>query len=313
MRKLSELTIEIIQRCPNRCLHCSSLSSPHSPAIISRESVLHVARQAKELGLERICLSGGEPLLHPELKEIVEGITRLGLSISFYTTGVFLNPDGSVDAHLDWSFFPKETTKLMFSVQSCRPETHDKISGRRGAFSLTKEALLSACYQGYWVETHIVPNKINLNDLEETVRTADSWGVSQVSFLRLVPQGNASGNIEMLAFDQKEEDAFKEIALRLEGGNSFRARTRFGIPFSGQLAHVKKCNAAETKLIIRYDGKILPCEAFKDSRFDWLVLGDIEADSLEQALACGECSHALIDAKGRVAGCESCPAQMLYS
>lgn len=313
MKTLNELTIEIIQRCPNKCLHCSSFSHPSSKDILELTDILNVTAQGAQLGLKRICLSGGEPLLHPDLAEIVSGIYKSGLSISFYTTGISLTPKGDAFPIVDWTFLDKEKTTLIFSLHSHKPETHDKFSGRIGAFDQTQQSIVAACSQGFSVETHIVPNKMNIEELEETVKVASSWGVNKISFLRLVPQGRAQVNQKMLVLSEGEEKFLTSVGQHLQKDEQMKSKTRFGIPFSASLAQMKKCNAAETKLIIRHDGKILPCEAFKDLRYDWLILGDIRNDTLEFALGSGAKNLRLNHAKLSTTTCESCPAQILYS
>lgn len=309
MKKLTELTIEIVQRCPNSCLHCSSLSHPNAQNSIDARQVLNVAKQSAKLGLEQICLSGGEPLLHPELPDIVAGIDNIGLSIGFYTTGIYFN-NGNVNAKVDWSIFPKKSTRLIFSLHSCVPSTHDLISGRDGAFQLTKMALCAALEQGYCVETHIVPNKLNLYELEETFITLKEWGVKQISFLRLVPQGNAYSNADRLVFNKQEKHLLYTLGQKLQ----YISGSRFGIPFSAYISHQKKCNAGENKLIIRYDGAILPCEAFKDKKFNKMILGNINSNSLAETLLKGATCRLLLATKEKVLKmtCESCPAQFLY-
>ena len=312
MKTLNELTIEIIQRCPNNCLHCSSFSHPASKDILELEDILNVTAQGAQLGLKRICLSGGEPLLHPELAQIMSGIYRTGLSISFYTTGISLTPRGEAFPVVDWTFLNKDKTILIFSLHSHKAETHDSFSGRRGAFDQTRQSIMAACAQGFSVETHIVPNKMNIEELKETVKVASSWGVNKVSFLRLVPQGRAQTNKEKLVLNTHEEVSLTAVGQELQKDVQMKSKTRFGIPFSASLAQQKRCNAAETKLIIRHDGKILPCEAFKDIRYDWLILGDIRTTSLGSALEYGSKNLRLNQAKLSTTTCESCPAQMLY-
>lgn len=257
-------------------------------------------------------LSGGEPLLHPKLNEVVGGLTDVGLQISFYTTGIQYDTSGQAVAREDWTMFPVGT-KFIFSLHASSARVHDVISGRSGAGRLTEAAIRAACAQGHWVETHIVPTKLNLNQLEETVRTALQWGVSRVSFLRLVPQGYAALNHDQLAMSAADEDKLREIMKGLSCDPAVSQKVRFGIPFSGKLNGTKKCTAAESKLIIRHDGKILPCEAFKDDRFACMILGDISDTTLSEALKAAKANDLLQCAKLRMHGCESCPAQLLYA
>lgn len=315
MSSLSELSVEITQRCPNRCLHCSSLSSPRACSTIPAASVINVAEQSQQLGLKCISISGGEPLLHPELACIVSGIDSLGMSIGFYTTGIEYDGTGRAVPRQDWSLFPRDSTRLIFSLHSWNAETHDLISDREGAFLLTKAAIHAALKQNFRVETHIVPNKLNLRELEETLNIVTSWGVERVSFLRLVPQGRARDNAKKLVLDEQGIKFLSTVGKKFEHAPENKKKVRFGIPFSGFLSHQKCCNAAESKLIIRYDGEILPCEAFKDKRFENFVLGDITTTSIRQALQNGAGLSSLSTAKKVVLKQihESCPAQFLIN
>lgn len=69
---LKEISIEIIRKCPNNCLHCSSFSNKNCSEIIPYELFKKVVSGAKNLGLKTVCFSGGEPFLHPDIIEMIE-------------------------------------------------------------------------------------------------------------------------------------------------------------------------------------------------------------------------------------------------
>lgn len=312
MKKLNDLTIEITQKCPNYCMHCSSLASLKSETYICKETVLEVAKQAFDLGLKRLSISGGEPLFHPDIKTIVKGLVDIGLEVSLYTTGIFPSPLGQPSSFHDWNDFPSDKVRLIFSVQSTNDSTHDKISGRKGALAFTKSSIFAAKDHGYYTEIHLVPNKINLLEIEQTVDTLVTWGVDQVSFLRLVPQGYAHKNRDQLVFNKTEIEIFTSLISKLNTKDFGKTTMRFGIPFSKDLKVQMKCNAGESKLIVRYDGKVLPCEAFKDTRFEDYILGDIYTDKLFQIMDIGSSHEALNCSKNKTSSCETCPAQVEY-
>ena len=73
---MNEISIEILQRCPNRCIYCSSHSNPQATHLISFEIIKGVVDDAKALGCKTVCLSGGEPF-HRDCK--LYSKTALGL------------------------------------------------------------------------------------------------------------------------------------------------------------------------------------------------------------------------------------------
>lgn len=310
---LSELTIEIIQKCANNCLFCSSLSGRTAKHLIGYKNIIEVGKQAKNLGLKEISISGGEPLLHPEIKQIAHALVSMNLQVAIYTTGIILDSCGVPQSFQGWDDFDKKNTRLIFGVQSSTSTVHDKITGNPGSFSLTKDSIFIAKNKGFTVEAHIVPNKINLSTLENTVHDLILWEVDKISFLRLVAQGYARTNKKQLLLDASETIVLKNIFSELEKKHSNNGNIRIGIPFSGIIEKPKACNAGETKLIIRYDGKVLPCEAFKDEVFNEYILGDIKNDRIEVLLSKSCSNNHLKCLKERITCVETCPAQFLYA
>lgn len=310
---LSELTIEIVQKCANTCLFCSSLSGPFSKHKIAYDDVINVGRQAKELGLEEISLSGGEPLHHLEFERIVNDLVLLGLRVVIYTTGIVLDGNGNSHAYKQWGKLDKNSVRLVFGVQSSSSDIHDKITCNEGSFCLTKSSISSAIADEIPVEVHIVPNKINLHTLDITVCELLSLGINRISFLRLVVQGYARKNKEELLLDQSETEFLKSIFSDIIAKYQNENRIRIGVPFSGVISKPSNCNAGMSKLIIRYDGKILPCEAFKDQIHDRFILGDIKYDALEEVLFRTKNNIDLKNLKNRVTSIETCPAQFIYT
>lgn len=310
---LSELTIEVVQKCANTCLFCSSLSGKFSKHQITIENVINVGTQAVELGLKNISISGGEPLLHPDIKTMVSVLNSLGLDVTIYTTGIVLDGNDHSVVFKDWSGFDKESVRLIFGLQSSSANIHDEITQNQGSFSSTKEAMLCAHGQGFSVEIHVVPNKINLSSIEKSVEDFLDWGIERVSFLRLVAQGYARKNKGKLLLDENENERLKNIFAILSNKYDGHNKVRLGIPFSGLVESPRPCNAGDSKLIIRYDGKVLPCEAFKDECFNNFILGDIRNDLLKDMLNSASSNYDLISLKSLITPIETCPAQLLYS
>lgn len=77
---LKEISFEIIRRCPNNCLHCSSYSTDKCTEIIPVELFKKVVKGAKRLGAQTISFSGGEPFLHPDIVEMIDFVHSLGLN-----------------------------------------------------------------------------------------------------------------------------------------------------------------------------------------------------------------------------------------
>ena len=97
-RMLRDLRISVTDKCNFRCPYCMPKSRfgpghrflPRSEALDAQE-IIRLAAIFQSLGVTKIRLTGGEPLLRTDLAEIVEGIAALGVpDIALTTNGALL-------------------------------------------------------------------------------------------------------------------------------------------------------------------------------------------------------------------------------
>ena len=82
-------TFELTPRCNFNCRMCYVHLKPEQiPAYgreLSAKEWLTIAQQAKKAGTTWLCVTGGEPLMHPEFEEIWRGLTSMGFFITLQT------------------------------------------------------------------------------------------------------------------------------------------------------------------------------------------------------------------------------------
>src|SRR3954449_2270724 len=97
-RPLHDLRISVTDRCNFRCVYCmpKDVYGPDYPylphdALLTFEEITRVARQFVALGVRKIRLTGGEPLLRRNLERLVEMLARLGdVDLTLTTNGALL-------------------------------------------------------------------------------------------------------------------------------------------------------------------------------------------------------------------------------
>ena len=275
---LNEITLELTQRCPNRCIHCSSLSCPEAMTCLPLDIVKEVIDDAKELGVGTICISGGEPFLYQELLEVVDYIHEHGLQTYIYSSGVTYVDEkpSSVPSALLTTLVGK-IEKLIVNVEAADSKTYDEIMGTSfGGFEMMKQTIQAAIGMGIVVEAHMVPMKINYKLIPEVIALCKMLGVSRISFLRLVNQGRTLEYSEKTLLSPDEYFCVQDKLLELR--DYYLHGIRLGIPFQS-CAEKVNCLAGTVKLDIRYDGNIYPCEAFKDDMF--VITGVLESDNVK--------------------------------
>ena len=89
----SDLRVSLTDRCSLRCTYCMPAEGlPWLPGdqMLSTTELLRVVAVAVDCGVTSVRLTGGEPLLRPDVVDIVRGIAKLGVEISMTTNGLRL-------------------------------------------------------------------------------------------------------------------------------------------------------------------------------------------------------------------------------
>ena len=260
---LSEISIEILQRCPNRCIYCSSHSNPQATHIIPFEIIKNVIDDAKSLGCKTVCLSGGEPFLHPQILDIISYIAKQQLICYVYTSGIFMKDEV-------YSSLPNEyieairgmVDKVIFNVEADSSALYDQIMGTDvDGFDMMKKSINDCVSSGLVVETHVVPMQVNFKHLKSIFEMCYQLGVSKVSILRLVLQGRALENLSLVKLTGEDSREVTKLIKALK--EAYKGKVRIGLPYSDSNCRIY-CKAASDKINVRYDGNVYPCEVFKD-------------------------------------------------
>lgn len=262
--RLQEISIEITQQCPNNCIHCSSYSSWEQVQMMPVELVYSVIADAARLGASRICISGGEPFLHPQLAEIVDYVHGSGAKCVIYTSGIYFDGNSYQPLPMCVLMRIKEHVEaIIVNYEASNGETYDTIMGTQcGGYELMRQTVASAVGVGIRVETHVVPMKINYQQIPQIIQQCNELGVSQISFLRVVKHGRVLDNKELTYLTDEEEWSVREDIQRMR--DEKQVSIRMGIPFTDCAKRIS-CNTGIAKLNVRYDGLVYPCEAFKNN------------------------------------------------
>lgn len=188
-RRIEYLRISVTDKCNLRCVYCMPLEGLDwlkRDALLSYEEIAEVVRVMAPLGLRRVRLTGGEPLVRRDLADLVRMIRAVpGIDdISLSTNAVLLADQAEAlrDAGLD---------RVNVSLDSLRPERVDAIARRPGSYGRIMEGLRAAEEMGF------APLKINvvliggsnddeIGDFAEITRERP-W---HVRFIEVMPTGS---------------------------------------------------------------------------------------------------------------------------
>ena len=173
-----------------------------------------VITSAQNIGLKRVCFSGGEPFLHPEIARMVKYTHDKGIESYIYTSGIYLNNNiyESIPSNI-LKEIKDYVAKLIFNVESSQSDTYDLIMGTKGNLELLKKSVSNCVKFNIITEAHFVPMKINMNQIRSTFNMCMDLGVSRVSYLRLVIHGRAVVNKHLVALNEEEQAVIQKNLL----------------------------------------------------------------------------------------------------
>jgi len=91
---LLSMELETSHRCNLRCVYCYNGSGRSQQNELSQRELLSVIDQAVQLGLRRlVIIGGGEPLMHPNICDLIEYARSRQLAIELFTNGVLMTAE----------------------------------------------------------------------------------------------------------------------------------------------------------------------------------------------------------------------------
>jgi cyclic pyranopterin phosphate synthase len=259
------LRVSVTDRCNIRCFYCmpeTDVKFQPREQLLTFEEIERFVSVAAKLGIRKIRLTGGEPLLRRDLPELVrklariEGIEDLGLT----TNGVLLAQ------HAD-ALYEAGLRRLNIHLDTLDAERFQKIT-RRDDFEKVIRGVEAAKSAGYSIKINVVAVK---NLIEPDVVPMARFGrengfeIRYIEFMPLDSQGLWEKNRvlltdEMIAMLEREIGALEEVPDRDPRAPATEYRFKDGVGRVGFIASVSKpfclnCN----RLRITSDGKLRYC------------------------------------------------------
>ncbi|HEY4824822.1 MAG TPA: radical SAM protein, partial [Solirubrobacteraceae bacterium] len=161
------LIAELSYQCPLHCLYCSNPvdigHSKYSRAhLLATEDWVRTFEQARGLGVLQLALTGGEPMLRPDLVQLCASARDAGLYSSLITAGTLFTRERArelKDAGLD---------HVQISFQSPDAEENDRIAGNR-SFEKKIAAARAARELDFPLTINCVLHRQNLDRIEEVL------------------------------------------------------------------------------------------------------------------------------------------------
>ncbi|CBL47284.1 Heme D1 biosynthesis protein [gamma proteobacterium HdN1] len=178
----------LIRRCNLTCKHCYSISADIDfPDELSKEEVFTVMDDLKQFRVPALILSGGEPLMRPDIFEIAERAKKMGFYVGLSSNGTLIteqNIDQIVAAGFDY---------VGVSLDGIGA-THDKFRQMDGAFDLSMKGVELCRRNGIRVGLRFTMTQANCHELVPMLDLLEREDIDKFYFSHLNYAGRGHRN-----------------------------------------------------------------------------------------------------------------------
>ncbi|AMD16728.1 molybdenum cofactor biosynthesis protein MoeA [Methanobrevibacter sp. YE315] len=289
-RPILSLRITLTNRCNVNCLYCHHDGMVKSKDEMTADEVYTICKVAKKIGVRKIRLSGGEPLLKKDIVETVRKISSLDFKdISMTTNGTLLEKYAQdlKDAGLD---------RVNVSLDTLNRETFEFIT-KKDYLEDAKRGILKAVEVGlYPVKINMVIMKdINQDEIDEMFKFCKKHDIV-LQLIELIESENCDDDKFSADYHYKLDDIEKEladIADDVREREFMQGRKKYYID-GGEIEVVKPVDNSTfcancSRLRITPDGKIKPCLLRNDNLVELIshVRNGASEDELEEIFITG--------------------------
>lgn len=249
---LMNLTIELTTACNLKCCHCYVEDRANKTCIkyLDKELVHKVTNEALELNAVSITLTGGEPLLHPDIFDIVKYIKQKGFFLTLKTNGTLINEDNV-------KYIKEYIDHIILTKYGCSKGIYERITRIPGSYNKYLHAL-------ELLQTNKVPYKENSILLSENECELDEF-LESTSMVDAYISVNCDNKY---ALTHRPSDT----ALYRLFKKNYSKITLGKYETVGEQTRV--CNCGECSLTVNAEGEINPCTSF------YFSLGNCRQQSL---------------------------------
>jgi len=231
------LYLEVTHRCNLKCITCYTGAGIEKEKTLTFEEHKSVIRQAREIGVRRVSLSGsGEPLLYRNLLPLIDYIREMGMEVVMFTNGTL------IDEAMASELIARQVT-VYFKLYSLEPAIFDEMVGRQNAYRWVEythgigdqkktwqipsglKALLDAqqaAGRTGLVKTEALITKLNIDSLPDVADFCKNTGID---FFPETPvfTGKAMQNYKKIAASADEYEKLYQRLVAILGENYMAA------------------------------------------------------------------------------------------
>ncbi len=175
---------EITRNCNLSCIHCraSATRGPYTGEL-DTDACLSLLDQINQLGKPIVILTGGEPLLRPDIFEIASYGTQKGLRMVMAPNGTLITEE------IAGRMVDSGIKRISISIDGADKKSHDRFRGVDGAYEGALNGIKHAKKAGIDFQINTTITRSNLHQIPDILKLAENLGAVAHHIFLLVPTG----------------------------------------------------------------------------------------------------------------------------
>jgi MoaA/NifB/PqqE/SkfB family radical SAM enzyme len=210
-------------------------------------------------GGEDVTITGGEPLTHPGLLDLLKAAKLANLSTTIFSMGI--SEDGTPIKRNQALEIAPYIDEWWVSFHSSTSNVHDLITRYPSSFSATVAAVRTLSSAGISVHATFVARPETICELGAVASMCANFGIGELRVITVIEQGRASNRSGMSAV--RSEEVLREISLA-----KFKAgiEVRLGESSKAEFGLANNCQAIQKELIVDCNGWVSACHIVEPRR-----------------------------------------------
>jgi GTP 3',8-cyclase len=143
-RVITDLRMAVTDRCNYRCVYCRTGNDGAQYAELSTPEYLRIAHAFVSLGIRKIRLTGGEPLLRKDLAALIRELSKLRTEPDGFPLDIAITTNGHLLEEQVESLKSAGLSRVTVSMDAVNPETFARITRVPGSFERVQRGILAA-------------------------------------------------------------------------------------------------------------------------------------------------------------------------
>lgn len=250
------ILLEITNRCNENCVFCHAKDQNE----LFLDDIKKIIKKLEIVKIHDVILTGGEPLLHKQLFEILEWFRQNNIACDLCTNGTMVTPEVS-------ERLAEYLSEISISLDTVNPSIYDALRGTKDGLKRALEGIRNLQKDGIDVHLTDVLTKENYAEVSEVIDVARKLDVHSISFLAvIVDVAKDKANTDRIALSEHEKSEVMKVI------NHYRRSTNDIIINTKRMCECpdENCRAGENILGITSEGKLLGCIMHRDKEVDLL-------------------------------------------